>query len=49
MHVSDAYKTAAEGLRVSREEGGVSIESVEDAVENFQAEVRNVFRRYYTQ
>jgi hypothetical protein len=38
VHI-DAFKIAADGLRLSRVEGEVSINNVEDAIESFEAEV----------
>lgn len=35
----DAYKLAASGLKVSREQQGLTVESVDDAMEEFQNEM----------
>lgn len=37
----DAYKSASQGLKASREDGKLSIDSVEDAVDNFYEEVKS--------
>ncbi len=55
MEIVDAYKAAASGLKVTRQENGVSIDSVEDAIEQFESEVRvasvmltrNYYQRWY--
>lgn len=38
----DAYKAAALGLKSTREKSGLTVESMEDAMEDFQNEVRTL-------
>jgi hypothetical protein len=47
IEIVDAYKAAAAGLKASREGNGMNIDSVEDVIEKFEAEVNMTFYFVY--